>query len=214
MDPKPDAPSRPDAHQPKGWRGMLSKLGLSAGENAVGSPDETGSASQDPPDQAPANVPAPNVVRVDPQALLDTLCDVTTGLWRLANRLDELPDDPAGRAVRRHAQSAQAALAAAGLETRDPTGEPYHTGQAMHVLEFQPVTDRDEETVLETIKPAIYLKDTLVQRAQVIVALPDQAALAETPAPPPGSDPESPAEPEAAQTTPSDTEPADDTHDD
>ena len=210
MDEKPDSPSHTDRLQSKRWRGMLSKLGLAAGQENSDSLDEASPALQDRPEPAPADAPRSNVIRIDPQTLLDTLCDVATGLWRMGNRLDELPDDAAGRAVRRHAQSAQAALLAAGLETRDPTGEPYHTGQAMHVLEFQPGTDRDEETVLETIKPAIYLRDTLVQRAQVIVALPDQAALADTAPAPPSQHPS-----DTAASTPSDTEhETDDSHDD
>jgi hypothetical protein len=145
---------------------------------------------------------------------------VATHFWRLRARLDRLEDSSAGRAIRRHAEAALADLQEGGLEISDPTGQDYVTGLAVKVLQFQPNEEAQRETIAETIRPAVYFQDKLIQRAEVIVetpAAPVDAHPAETaetdgdgqadgtgPAPPDspaGADAEtSPPQPQPAQT--------------
>jgi hypothetical protein len=106
-----------------------------------------------------------------------TLAAVATALWRVRAKLEavgdvELPSEL--RHLPRHIQSAWDALAAGGIEVRDPTGERYVPGAAFNPLTFQPVPGLDTEIVFETIKPAVLFKNNLIQWADVIVGVPPE----------------------------------------
>lgn len=110
-------------------------------------------------------------------ALLALLSDLATGLWRIKRRIPregngEPPNEM--RAVYRHAEAAEDALRASGVEVCDHTRKPYVTGMALKVIAFQPTAGVSTEYVDETVKPSIYFRDRLIQRGEVIVAVPSK----------------------------------------
>ena len=83
----------------------------------------------------------------------------------------------------RHIQAAWDALAAGDIEIQDPTGQRYVPGMAVNPITFQPMEGVGTEVIHETIKPSVFYKDTLIQRADVIVARPlDEKDMPMTPA--------------------------------
>ncbi len=155
--------------------------------------------------------------------LLGVHCRVATHFWRLRGRLDRLDDSSAGRAIRRHAEAALDDLQQGGLEISDPTGQDYVTGLAVKVLQFQPTEGAQRETIAETIRPAVYFQDKLIQRAEVIVETPaapveaPPAEIVETdedgqPEETDPAHPAAPAGPADAETSPPQPQPAQSEH--
>jgi len=108
---------------------------------------------------------------------MKTLAAVATAVWRAKDKLDEdaqgsLPSEL--RHLPRHIQAAWDALAAGQIEIEDMTGQRYVPGMAVNVLTFQPLEGIGCETIHETIKPAVYCNDKLIQRSDIIVARPAQ----------------------------------------
>ena len=105
----------------------------------------------------------------------ECIADIANALWRVQNSLDDKESDHAIviRRISRHTQSALDALQSAVIEIRNYSNEPYSVGMAVSVLAFQPTPGLEREMILETIKPSIYFKDTLIQRADVIVGVPE-----------------------------------------
>ena len=106
------------------------------------------------------------------------LADVGTGLWRLRQRMLQPGTDQPLEEMRRayrHLQSVWDALAEAGVEIRDHTGEPVPQGgiYALKVLAYQPTPSLEREQVIETIKPSIYQGAETLQMGEVIVGTPD-----------------------------------------
>jgi len=103
------------------------------------------------------------------------IADLATCLSRLERKLlpdggDEPPDEL--RPLYRHFEAALDALGSGGVEIRDHTGERYVPGMALRVIAFQPQPGTRIETIVETLKPSVFLGDQLIQRGEVIVATP------------------------------------------
>lgn len=129
--------------------------------------------------QTPIPQPPPTVSHNNEKELtaaVRALATVATALWRIRVKLpvDDKGELPATlRHVPRHVQAAWDALMKAGLRIEDPTGKKYVPGMAVSVAAFQPKPGINTEMIEETLKPAIFYRDTLVQQADVIVATPE-----------------------------------------
>ena len=113
------------------------------------------------------------------QLALKTIAAVATAVWRTKCRLDAtdemtLPDEL--RNVPRHIQAAWDALEAGHIQVDDPTGRRYVPGMAVNALTIQPLGGITCEVIHETIKPAVYFNDALIQRADVILGRPADAS--------------------------------------
>jgi hypothetical protein len=107
--------------------------------------------------------------------VLQTVAAVATALWRVRTKLEsesnaELPSEL--RHLPRHIQAAWDALASGGVQVQDPRGQRYVPGMAVNPITFQPMEGVGTEIIHETIKPSVFYKDVLIQRADVIVARP------------------------------------------
>lgn len=125
--------------------------------------------------------------------VLQTLAAVATALWRARTKLAseakaELPAEL--RHLPRHIGAAWDALEAGGIQVQDHRDQRYVPGMAVNPITFQPVSGIGCEVIQETLKPSVFYKDILIQRADVIVARPltDEAGAAHdaTPLPPGG----------------------------
>ena len=111
-------------------------------------------------------------------ALADTealLADVGTGLWRMKQKMVEPGTGQPLETMRRpyrHVEAVWDALSQAGIKIQDHTGSAFDSGMSLSVLCFQPTPEITAETVIETIKPTIYLKDSRIQMGEVIVGKP------------------------------------------
>jgi hypothetical protein len=134
-------------------------------------------ASGEPLGQPPAPTAGNSggAAEADLRQSLQTLAAVATALRRVRAKLvpeskAELP--PELRHLPRHIEAAWDALVAGHVEVQDPSGQAYVPGMAVNAIAFQPMQGVGAEVIHETIKPCVYYKDTLVQRADVIVAQP------------------------------------------
>ena len=100
------------------------------------------------------------------------LAEAATNLWRARRKLAQGNQENQGRQAARYLRTCSDALAAAGLTVQDHDGEPFHAGRSVEVLLYSDDPDVTAETVLETVRPAVYHHDRRIQSAQVIVAVP------------------------------------------
>jgi len=104
------------------------------------------------------------------------LSDLATGLWRLRARMIQIetgrPLEGMGRAYR-HFESVWDALNGEGVRILDHTGEAFEPGRALQVMSFQPTPSLTRDVIVETIKPTIYFKESLIQTGEVIVGTPE-----------------------------------------
>lgn len=104
------------------------------------------------------------------------LAQVGTGLWRLRKNMlrpgSDQPHEEMRRAYR-HLESVLDVLAEEGLKIQDHTDSRFDSGMSLQVIAFQPTAGIESERVAETIKPTIYLDETVIQMGEVIVATPE-----------------------------------------
>lgn len=99
-----------------------------------------------------------------------SLADLATSLWRLRKKIAEHPH-------KRHLRPVFGAMDVFGLETRDYDGTPFDSGLRLRVLSMQHTADLDRDQIIETVRPAVYLRGILVQPGEVIVGTPRSEAL-------------------------------------
>jgi hypothetical protein len=124
----------------------------------------------------------PQTVEVDLGQTMRALAAIATALWRIRTKLEAEPAAVLPSELRhlpRHIQAAWDALAAGHIEVRDPKGQRYVPGMAVIPIAFQPTDGVGVEVIIETIKPSVFFKDILIQRADVIVAQPIKADMPE-----------------------------------
>ncbi|ONH61696.1 hypothetical protein CcI49_05775 [Frankia sp. CcI49] len=147
---------------------------------------------QDGPASAEQPAPEPPAVAQSENAAAagtlrsSAVAELATGLWRLRRRLDATPAatgagagaGAAGarsgdtRRLQRQLDSLWSTLGAAGVEVQDHDRIPYDSGLDLQVLEFQRTTGLTGETVLETLRPSVYLHGQRVQTGEVVVGTP------------------------------------------
>ena len=130
----------------------------------------------------PPPVVAPSPVARDSGRLL-FLADVGTGLWRLRRTM--IPADSPRFMEARPLEGIRKSfnwlvsvwdvLKENGLEIQDHTGNVYREGQDLKVPAFEPTPGLTVETVINTIKPSIYLDGKMIQMGEVVVGVPDAA---------------------------------------
>ncbi|MFV2022540.1 hypothetical protein [Micromonospora sp. LOL_023] len=134
----------------------------------------------------PANPPPAEPSGAEQSAIDEAaLATAATNLWRAQRKLAQAGDGPSARdrQAARYLRTCAEALADAGLVVQDHDGDPFNPGRALEVLVYQESPDLTAETVIETVRPSIYLHRRLVQMGQVIVGTPSQQ-IAEPPASP------------------------------
>jgi hypothetical protein len=101
----------------------------------------------------------------------DALAEAATNLWRARRKLAQ-GNDGQGKQAARYLRTCAGALASAGLTVQDHDGEPFKAGRSVDVLLYSDDPEVTVETVVETVRPAVYHHDRRIQTAQVIVAVP------------------------------------------
>lgn len=113
--------------------------------------------------------------------LAPLLASLGTNLWRLRSRMLE----PGGgkprdefRRLYRHVEALWDTLSGAGLNIVDHTDAPFDSGLSLKVISFEPQAGLARETVIETLRPTIFLRDRRIQVGEVIVGKPRGSGLA------------------------------------
>jgi hypothetical protein len=103
------------------------------------------------------------------------LADAATNLWRAQRRLTRLAEEDSREAKRvgRYLQATQRALDEAGLMIQDHDGTEFYPGLSLEVMALQQDPALRHDTVLETVRPSVYLAGRRIQMGQVIVGRPD-----------------------------------------
>jgi len=109
------------------------------------------------------------------QGLESGLAVVVTNAWKArAKMMDGDTGEPREemRRVYRHIESIFDAFHQMGLQVKDHTGEQFDYGLPLTVITTQPTPGLARERVIETIKPTIYWKETIIQTGEVVIATP------------------------------------------
>jgi len=125
--------------------------------------------------QAQARVQAQEKASPDEQDQPDALLGAANGLWRAQRKLKQRGDALSAadvRQIRRYIGAGRDALLGTGLEMQDHDGEPFDPSQSLEVLLFQDEPELTRETVMETVRPTIYLHGGRIQMGQVVVGRP------------------------------------------
>ncbi|MFD6987998.1 hypothetical protein [Streptomyces sp. NPDC059943] len=132
------------------------------------------------------------------------LADAATNLWRAQRRLTRQGEAASSRSRQtgRYLRSCREALDDAGLLVQEHEGDAFHTGRSLEALTFQEDPSLTDETVLETIRPTIYLHGRRIQMGQVIVGCPPAPASVPAPDPEPAPALESDPVPEPEDAVP------------
>ena len=104
------------------------------------------------------------------------IVELCTGLWRIQQNVNAIPEEELfdkPRRIRRHANAMLDNLTQAGYTIQDHTNSPYDAGLNLNVIAFEPTPNLTRETIIETVKPSIYFKKTLIRSGEVIVGTPE-----------------------------------------
>jgi hypothetical protein len=101
-----------------------------------------------------------------------SLADAATQLWRAQRRLDREPPSARSRQTGRYLRACRTALADAGLVVQDHDGDAFHPGRSLEALAFQDDPSLTAETIVETVRPTVYLRERRIRTGQVIVGRP------------------------------------------
>jgi hypothetical protein len=146
-------------------------------------PQENALISPKPTAAAPGVSPVSGLL--PPAALRALLRDIGTNLWRMTRKMvPEGSTEPIEEMAPayRYVESMWEAFREAGIQVQDHTGEPFDSGMPLVSLAFQPTAGLKRETILETIKPSIYLGQERIQTGEVIVGSPIEPITPEHPA--------------------------------
>ena len=108
----------------------------------------------------------------------EAISRLATGLWRIRERMIDPKSGealPEMRKVLRHVERMVEEFRDAGIEIGDHTGQflPEIGASSIKVLAYEPREGLSRETVIETVKPSIYLRGRLIQMGEVIVGRPE-----------------------------------------
>lgn len=124
--------------------------------------------------QAPPQAASDAASDAAPDGLTDdAVAEMATSIWRLQSRTAGAAEGELPRSVVRHIEKASDVLVAAGVEIQDHLHDPFDPGLALNVVAVQPTSGLQRETVIETIRPSVYLNDRPIQRGEIIVGTPD-----------------------------------------
>jgi hypothetical protein len=112
------------------------------------------------------------------ERLSNALTILATEVWRVRVRLTKMTD--AERAPVRTIEAASdkmlAALESLGIRIDDPAGRTWDARDAVTVLVFEPADGVTRAVVAETVKPTLFLGESLLAPGEVVVAVPREEA--------------------------------------
>lgn len=115
----------------------------------------------------------PQVAGVKNEKNKEFLAEVSVGAWRLKKKMidpaNQQPFADMNRAYR-HLESILLTLKNEGIEIQDHDGQKFDAGLSLKVLTYQETPGLENEYVLDTIKPSIYLSGERILMGEVIVA--------------------------------------------
>lgn len=103
----------------------------------------------------------------------EDLMNLAVEIWRMEQRLSKVTkklDENQSKALENSMQKIKRFIDRYDLEVRDYTGQKYNTGlAALEVISVEKSPSATEDTVKETVEPAILLKGQVVKKAKVIL---------------------------------------------
>ena len=118
----------------------------------------------------------PAQIRIDSQQLLKAVCEIATNAWKAKARLDSIAPEgqsPDHRRLARNVGAILDALATIQVQVKDHTGEAYDYGMPLKVVASEPRAGISREVVIETVRPTVIMGENLLQRGEVVIAVPN-----------------------------------------
>ena len=131
--------------------------------------DKAGSSISSPPSK--------RIVANQICSLCKLVVNIITAMWRAQkNTGQEHLENVSGdiKKLYRHCQAIWDLLTDAGFAIREYTDDLYRQDMAIEVIAYESIPDCNSATIVETIKPKILYKKQIIQKSQVIVALPPE----------------------------------------
>lgn len=131
--------------------------------------------------QSAAASPAAAVSAEADPALGQALSSLATHVWRAKHRMVDaktgLPNEDMKR-VYRHVEAAVETLRTMDVTMNDWLNQSYDSGLPVKVLTYQPAAGIERDTVIEATRPTVVWKNQLLQLGEVVVGIPEHAAIA------------------------------------
>ncbi len=118
--------------------------------------------------------------------MLMTLVRLAIPLWRAQRRLQkDGGESSATYAALRHMERATELLGECGIQSKDYLGQAYDPGMSAFIapVTFQQDEGCVQETIIETMSPAVFFRGQIIVKSEVVIGVPVAA-----PAPPPALD--------------------------
>lgn len=106
------------------------------------------------------------------------LATIGTNVWRLRQRVDVATRSGVGEEVakmHRNIDGIWDALTDLGVEIKDRLNEQFDYGMPEKVICVEPRPGLGRETVVETLRPTIYVKRQIIQQGEIVVGKPIEA---------------------------------------
>lgn len=93
--------------------------------------------------------------------------------WRIKKLLPEFSENKKSLVLTSSIEKMVEALAARGIEIEDPEKSEFRDGMTLEIALFEktPLLAEGKRVISETLAPAVYVKNKLVQPAKVIVSV-------------------------------------------
>ena len=126
-----------------------------------------------PTEPAPESLLTP--IRLEGPDLLKAFCEIATNAWKARGRLNGIAPDAQSTDHRRLTRNLDAildALSTIQVQIKDHTGEAYDYGLPLRIVASEPRAGISREVVIETVRPTVLLADHILQRGEVVIAVP------------------------------------------
>lgn len=105
----------------------------------------------------------------------ELVLQIGNAIWRLEQRIVDRNTGTTReeyRKLTRHLESISNALRTFDVQIQNHTDQPFVTGLALDVVAFEPCESIQQEIVIETVAPSIYIGNKKLQTGKVIVGTP------------------------------------------
>jgi hypothetical protein len=110
-----------------------------------------------------------------PRIDLDSFADLACAAWKLRKQVLNQSRKEGPNEIDERLAALWGCLSGLGLEIQDHTGSAFDPQLGLDVLAFEPTSDLPADTVIETVRPTVYLNQKKIVTGLIVVGVPRAA---------------------------------------